>query len=127
VGARFGQAPGQVPVVDRVGLLVQRGETQYGGALFDETADGADQPVGIAALVEVGDDRDDAATRVVHQTGGVVRGSGDVRAAPELDAHQQLDRVGDVRGEVDDLGVEGDEVGAKARKAPQAGGGDGGV
>ena len=61
---------------------------------------------------------------VVDEIRGVGDRTGDVGTTPKLYLEQQLDGVVDVAGQIDHVGVEGDQVGADAGQAPHAGGGD---
>ena len=106
-------------VVSGVRVLVERAEAEHDRALIDERFDARDHPARRRAFVEVGDDRDDRAPRVLDELPRVVERDRRVVASAELHLHERLDWIGDLVGQVDDLGVPDAQVRLQPWNAPQ--------
>ncbi len=108
--AERGERGGVRAVVERGAVVGEREQDDHAHAGADERRGPAQHRLGIAALVEVGDEDENGLGGVADERLAVGERLVDVRAAAELDAEQQLDRVVQLLGEVDDARVEGDHL-----------------
>ena len=72
--------------------------------------------LGVAAFVEVGDQHEMGLAGSLDPVGAIGHGLIDVGAAAQLHAEQHLDRIGQFLGQVEDDGVEADELGLHHRE-----------
>ena len=75
----------------------------------------------VPSLVEVGDEQEHGLARVVDQALAIAGSPVDVRAAAELNAEQQIDRILAFLRQIDNLGIESNDVGFQRRQAGEDG------
>ena len=108
--ADLGERRGVVGVEGRRAGVAQREQGDHGRARADDGARPAEHLLGDAAFVQVADEDQHRVVGLADQALAVGQRPVDVGAAAELDAEEHVDRVVELVGQVDDLGVEDDQA-----------------
>ena len=98
--------------------VVQRRQAEDFDAALYALLDLVNQQRVRSAFKKVAHQHNHALVRLLNQLPRILYGLGDMGAAAELNFHQQLDRVGDIRREIHHAGVERHEVRANAGQLP---------
>ena len=116
--AEPGQLPGETFVVRRHSRVRQGEQADRLHPGRGHLAEPADELGLVPAFVQVGNQDEQRLGRVLNELLTVGHGFVDVRPAAELDAEDHVDRVAPTRlGQVDDFGVERDDVRVQGRQA----------
>src|SRR5262249_32170073 len=103
IHADLAELPGHLAIVLRLGVVAEGPQTDQAYVRVGEALGDAQQLGFRPAVVEVRNQDQDRARRLAYQTRRILQGAGDVRAAAELHAEQDVDRFTDLIGEVHHL------------------------